>query len=102
MPILGQVAAVAGASPVTLFTASGETTVSSLTICAGGTAATFTISVVPSGATLGAPHLLSNAVSISANTTVALVLGLTLSKGDRVLVSCATAALAFHAYGLVM
>ena len=77
-----------------------DTVVSTLTVCnQAATAATYRIAVRPGGATLAASHYVAYDVSLPANTTDTLTLGLTLDATDIITVYASTATMSFHAYG---
>ena len=77
-----------------------DTVVSTLTVCnQAATAATYRIAVRPGGATLAASHYVAYDVSLPANTTDTLTLGLTLDATDVITVYASTATMSFHAYG---
>lgn len=77
-----------------------DTVVSTLTVCnQAATAATYRIAVRPGGATLTASHYVAYDVSLPANTTDTLTLGLTLDATDVITVYASTATMSFHAYG---
>ncbi len=75
--------------------------VSTLTVCnRGATATTYRIAIKPtSGTTLGNDHYIAYDVSIAANDTTALTLGLTLATGNSLVVYAGNANLTFNAFG---
>jgi len=86
----------------TLYTVPSSTSsiVSTLSIAnIGSTATTFRVAVRPAGATLANQHYLAYDVSIPANDTTILTLGLSLATTDVVTVYAGNASLAFHLYG---
>jgi hypothetical protein len=77
-----------------------ETIVSTLVICnQAATAATFRIAVRPNAATLAAVHYVAYDVTVGANDSTALTLGLTLDATDVITVYASSATLSFSAYG---
>ena len=99
--VLGQVAPSA-TTATTLYTvpASTEVVISTITIAnRGATAGTYRIAVRPNGATLANEHYVAYDVSIPANTTVALTLGLTANAADVVTVYASNANMSFGAFG---
>jgi hypothetical protein len=77
-----------------------ETIVSTLVICnQAATAATFRIAVRPDAATLAAVHYVAYDVTVGANDSTALTLGLTLDATDVITVYASSATLSFSAYG---
>jgi len=77
-----------------------DTVVSTLTVCnQAATAATYRIAVRPGGAALAASHYVAYDISLPANTTDTLTLGLTLDATDVVTVYASSATMSFHAYG---
>ena len=74
--------------------------VSSLIICnQAASAATFRIAVRPAGATLAAVHYVAYDVTVGANDSTALTLGITLATTDVITVYASSATVSFHAYG---
>jgi hypothetical protein len=63
------------------------------------TARTYRIAVRPAGATLANQHYLAYDVTLSANDTTALTLGMTLTATDVVTVYASTADLSFGIFG---
>jgi hypothetical protein len=77
-----------------------QTIVSTLVICnQAATAATFRIAVRPDAATLAAVHYVAYDVTVGANDSTALTLGLTLDAADVITVYSSSATLSFSAYG---
>ena len=86
----------------TLYTtpAATQTIVSTITVCnQAATAGTYRIAVRPDGASLAAQHYVAYDVSLPANTTDTLTLGLTLGDTDVVTVYASSANMSFNAYG---
>ncbi len=100
--VLGQ-AAPAGTTNTDLLTVgSGKSVVISTLAIANttGTAATARVFVRQGGATAATSNAIIYDVSVGANATIALTLGITLAATDVVTVQTGTAnALTFHAYG---
>lgn len=77
-----------------------DTVVSSISICNLASAdASFRIAVRPAGATLANEHYLAYDVTVGANDTTIITVGLTLDATDVITVYASTANLVFHAYG---
>jgi hypothetical protein len=77
-----------------------QTIVSTVTVCnQAATAGTYRIAVRPDGASLAAQHYVAYDVSLPANTTDTLTLGLTLGDTDVVTVYASSANMSFNAYG---
>lgn len=86
----------------TLYTVPSSTSavVSTITICnQAASAGTYRIAVRPAGATLAAQHYVAYDVSIAANDTTALTLGVTLATTDVVTVYASSATMSFSAFG---
>lgn len=86
----------------TLYTVPSATSsiVSTLSVAnIGSTATTFRLAVRPAGATLANQHYLAYDVSIPANDTTILTLGLSLATTDVVTVYAGNASLAFSLFG---
>lgn len=86
----------------TLYTvpATTQTIVSTVTVCnQAATAGTYRIAVRPAGATLAAQHYVAYDISLPANTSDTLTLGLTLAATDVVTVYASSANFSFNAYG---
>ena len=99
--VLGQVNPSA-TTATTLYTvpSAKSAVVSSLIICnQAASAATFRIAVRPAGATLAAVHYVAYDVTVGANDSTALTLGITLATTDVVTVYASSATVSFHAYG---
>ncbi|CAB4123784.1 hypothetical protein UFOVP45_26 [uncultured Caudovirales phage] len=99
--VLGQ-SSPAATTQTTLYTAPSATStvVSTITVAnTNGTAVTVRIAVQPAGATLAAQHYIAYGVSIPANTTTALTLGITLATTDVVSVYASTTGVSFSAFG---
>ena len=82
---------------------STEVVVSTITVAnLGGSAATYRILVQPSAEASGSilnKHYLAYDVTVGANDTTTLTLGLSLATGDVIKVYASTATLAFNAFG---
>ena len=80
---------------------STSTVVSTITICNIANAArTYRIAVKPAtGTTIAAEHYIAYDVTIAANDTTALTLGITLATTDVVTVYASSANMSFNAYG---
>lgn len=77
-----------------------DTVISSISICnLASSDASFRIAVRPAGATLANQHYLAYDVTVGANDTTIITVGLTLDATDVVTVYASTANLVFHAYG---
>lgn len=86
----------------TLYTVPSATQaiLSTVTVCnQAATAATYRIAVRPAGAALAAQHYVAYDVTVGANDTTALTLGVTLGATDVVTVYGSSATLSFNAYG---
>ena len=86
----------------TLYTvpSSTSTVVSTLTVAnLGGSAATHPISVRPAGEAQANKHYIAYDVTVGANDTTTLTLGMTLATTDVVTVYASTANLAFNLFG---
>jgi glucose-6-phosphate dehydrogenase assembly protein OpcA len=86
----------------TLYTVPSSTSsiVSTLSVAnIGSTATTFRVAVRPAGATLANQHYLAYDVSIPANDTTILTLGLSLATTDVVTVYAGNANVAFSLFG---
>lgn len=101
--ILGQVAP-ADTSNADLYTAGSgvQAIVSTISVCnLTGSAATFRIAVRPAAAQIASQHWLAYDVSLGANDSITLTLGITLAATDCLTVRSGTAnALAFSAFGV--
>ena len=77
-----------------------QTVVSTITVCnQAATAATYRIAVRVNGATLAATQYVAYDVSLPANATDTLTLGLTLGAADVITVYASTATMSFSAFG---
>jgi hypothetical protein len=86
----------------TLYTvpSSTSTIVSTITVCnQAATAGTYRVAVRPGGATLAAQHYVAYDISLPANTSDTLTLGLTLATTDVITVYASSANFSFNAYG---
>lgn len=86
----------------TLYTvpSSTDTVVSSISICnLASSDASFRIAVRPAGASLANQHYLAYDVTVGANDTTIITVGITLDTTDVITVYASTANLVFHAYG---
>lgn len=86
----------------TLYTVPSATdaVVSSISIAnLASTDASFRIAVRPAGATLANVHYLAYDVTVGANDTTIITVGITLDATDVITVYASTANLVFHAYG---
>jgi hypothetical protein len=99
--VLGQTGD-ASANNVTLYTcpSSTETIVSTLVIANREAAVnTFRVAVRPDGATLANEHYLAYDVSIAANDTLTLTLGITMDASDLLTVGASDANVSFSLFG---
>lgn len=99
--VLGQVNPSA-TTATTLYTVPSATqaVVSTITVAnLAGTAATFRISVRPAGATQTNAMYVAYDVTVGANDTTTLTLGISLGATDVITVYASTANIAFNAYG---
>lgn len=99
--VLGQ-SSPAATTPVDIYAVGTgkQTVVSTITICnRASSAAAYRISVRPSGATQAVQHYIAYDAPISANDTIALTLGLSLSATDVVTVYSSTTNLSFNVFG---
>ena len=80
---------------------STSTVVSTITVCNRASAArTYRIAIKPAtGTTLAAEHYIAYDVTIAANDTTALTLGLTLATANSIQVYASAADLTFQAFG---
>jgi len=86
----------------TLYTvpASTQTIVSTITVCnQAATAATYRIAVRVNGASLAASQYIAYDVSLPANASDTLTLGVTLGAADIITVYASTATMSFSAFG---
>jgi glucose-6-phosphate dehydrogenase assembly protein OpcA len=80
--------------------ASTSAVVSTITVCNRATSArSFRIAVRPSGAAIATQHYLAYDVSIAANDSISLTLGITIATTDIVTVYASTTDLTFTAFG---
>lgn len=99
--VLGQVNPSA-TTATTLYTvpSSTSTVVSTITVAnLAGTAATYRISVRPAGASQTNAMYIAYDVTVAANDTTTITLGITLATTDVITVYASTANIAFNAYG---
>lgn len=99
--VLGQ-SAPSATTATTLYTvpSATDTIISTITVCNRDTVAgTYRIAVRPAAATLANQHYVAYDISLPANTTDTLTLGLTLDATDVVTVYASTANFSFNAYG---
>jgi len=99
--VLGQ-SAPSATTDTTLYTvpAATEAVVSSITVCnRGASSGTFRIAIRPNGAALANSHYVAYDVSLPANSTQALTLGITVDATDVITVRASTANLTFSAFG---
>jgi hypothetical protein len=86
----------------TLYTcpSSTQTVISTITICNhAGTSGTYRIAVRSNGATLTASQYIVYDASLSANTTTAYTLGLTIDASDIITVYASSTSFSFNAFG---
>lgn len=77
-----------------------QTIISTVTVCnQAATAGTYRIAVRPTGTALAAQHYVAYDISLPANTSDTLTLGLTLGATDVVTVYASSANFSFNAYG---
>lgn len=98
--ILGQVAPQAAADTL-LFSATTETTVSTLFACATSGAATVRIWVRRKGEATSLKQYLYYEEPLAGPETMAVTAGITLGVGDDIMVRCSAATVAFSAFGTV-
>ena len=80
--------------------AATATIVSTITVAnQAATAGTYRIAIRPSGAAIATQHYIAYDVTIAANDTTALTLGLTLAATDIVTVYASASTMSFHVYG---
>jgi glucose-6-phosphate dehydrogenase assembly protein OpcA len=99
--VLGQ-SAPSATTATTLYTvpAATSTVVSTINVCnRAATADTFRIAVRPAGATLATQHYLAFDVSVPANDSIAVTIGVSLAATDIVTVYAGTANLSFTVFG---
>jgi hypothetical protein len=98
--VLGQIAATTSAQAVYTCPSSTEAVISTVTVCnRANTAKTYRIILRPDDETLADKHYLAYDVSIAANDTVALTLGITMDSSDKLYVSSSTNDLTFNVFG---
>jgi hypothetical protein len=98
--VLGQLAATTSATAVYTVPASTETVVSTITVCnRSASARTYRIILRPNDETLDNKHYLAYDVSVAANDTTALTLGITMDATDKLYVSGSTNDLTFNVFG---
>jgi glucose-6-phosphate dehydrogenase assembly protein OpcA len=86
----------------TLYTvpASSEAVVSTITVAnLGASSATYRIAVRPDGATIANQHYVAYDVTVAANDTTTITLGITVNASDIISVYASTATMAFNAFG---
>jgi hypothetical protein len=86
----------------TLYTgpSSTEAVISTITVAnLGGSSATYRIAVRPDGATVANQHYVAYDVTVAANDTTTITLGITLNAADIISVYASTATMAFNAFG---
>jgi hypothetical protein len=86
----------------TLYTcpASTQTVISTITICnQAASAGTYRIAVRPNGATLANEHYIVYDATVSANSTTAYTLGLTIDASDILTIYASSTTLSFSAFG---
>jgi len=77
-----------------------STVVSTITVCnRSASAVTYRIAVRPTGAAIANQHYIAYDVSLAANDTTALTLGISLATTDVVTVYASTANLTFNIFG---
>ena len=86
----------------TLYTvpSSTEAVISTITVAnLGGSAATYRIAVRPDGASVANQHYVAYDVTVAANDTTTITLGITANAADVISVYASTATMAFNAFG---
>ena len=100
--VLGQ-ASPAATTEATLYTVPSSTSavVSSIVICnQAASSATFRVAVRPSAdATTTAKHYIVYGVTLAANDSIVLTIGVTMATGDKIQVYGSSATLSYTAYG---
>lgn len=99
--ILGQVNPTIDTA-TTLYTvpSSTDSIVSTINICNSGSAATTCrVAAVPSGESLSLKHYLVYNATVSANDSISLTIGVTMTAGDLITVYASTGSVAFSAFG---
>ena len=92
----------AATTATTLYTvpSATEAIVSTITACnQAATAATYRIAIRPDGAALAAQHYVAYDISLPANTTDTLTLGVTINAADVITVYASSATMSFNAFG---
>jgi glucose-6-phosphate dehydrogenase assembly protein OpcA len=99
--VLAQLAPSATTATTLYTVGSGKSAVISTLVVANraNTAATYRIAVRPAGATLANEHYMAYDVTVGANDSTTLTLGITLAATDVVTVYASTANLSFTAFG---
>jgi glucose-6-phosphate dehydrogenase assembly protein OpcA len=99
--VLAQLAPSATTATTLYTVGSGKSAVISTLVVANraNTAATYRIAVRPAGATLANEHYMAYDVTVGANDSTTLTLGITLAATDVVTVYASTANLSFSAFG---
>jgi hypothetical protein len=99
--VLAQLAPSATTATTLYTVGSGKSAVISTLVVANraNTAATYRIAVRPAGATLANEHYIAYDVTVGANDSTTLTLGITLAATDVVTVYASTANLSFTAFG---
>jgi len=85
-----------------LYTVPGATSTvcSTLVICnQAATGATFRVAVRPGGASIAASQYLSYDVSLNANDSITLTIGITLAETDVITVRASTTSVSFNLFG---
>lgn len=99
--VLGQ-SAPSATTATTLYTvpSATEAVVSTITICnRANTSGTYRIAIRPDGASLANQHYIAYDVTIAANDTTALTLGITMDAADVLEVYASSADMSFNAFG---
>jgi hypothetical protein len=99
--VLGQVAPSA-TTATTAYTcpSATQTVISSIVVAnRAATSATYRISVRPNGATQANEHYIAYDITIAANDSIALTLGITIDASDVVTVYASSANLSFNLFG---
>ena len=99
--VLGQVAPSA-TTATSLYTAPSSTqaVISTIVVCnRAATAGTYRIAIRPDGAALATTHYVAYDITIAANDSTALTLGITLGDTDVVTVYASSADMTFSAFG---
>ena len=99
--VLGQVAPSA-TTATTAYTcpSATQTVISSIVVCnRAATSGTYRISIRPNGATQSNEHYIAYDVTIAANDSTALTLGITIDAADVVTVYASSANMSFNIFG---